>query len=144
MIAVDTNLLVYAHRRDSTFHVPAASSVAALAQSAAPWAIPWPCVHEFYSVVTNVRAYKPASTPQQASAQIDAWLTSPTLVLLHETPRHWATLRKLLTEARASGALVHDARVAAICIDHDVAEVWSADRDFNRFPRLPVRNPLVA
>jgi len=144
VIAVDTNLLVYAHRRDSAFHGPATRSVTALAQSAAPWAIPWPCIHEFYSVVTNVRAYKPASTPQQASTQIDAWFASPSLVLLHETPQHWATLRRLLVEARATGALVHDARVAAICIDHDVAELWSADRDFNRFPRLAVRNPLVA
>lgn len=144
MIAVDTNLLVYAHRRDSAFHVAAARSLAALAQAPAPWAIPWPCVHEFYSAVTNVRVYKPASTPVQASAQLDAWFASPSLVLLHETEQHWATLHRLLIDARATGGLVHDARVAAICLDHDVAELWSADRDFNRFPRLSVRNPLVS
>ena len=144
MIAVDTNVLVYAHRRDSAFHVPASRSIAALAQAAAPWAIPWPCVHEFYSAVTNLRAYKPASTPEQASTQLDAWFASPSLVLLHETAQHWATLHRLLIEARATGGLVHDARVAAICLDHEVTELWSADRDFNRFPRLPVRNPLVS
>ena len=144
MIAVDTNLLVYAHRRDSAFHVAAARSLAALAQAPAPWAIPWPCVHEFYCAVTNVRVYKRASTPVQASAQLDAWFASPSLVLLHETEQHWATLHRLLIDARATGGLVHDARVAAICLDHDVAELWSADRDFNRFPRLSVRNPLVS
>jgi len=144
VIAVDTNLLVYAHRRDSAFHAVAVRSLAALAQAPAPWAIPWPCVHEFYSVVTNARAYKPASTPAQATAQLDAWFASPSLVLLHESSQHWVTLRRLLVASRAAGALVHDARVAAICIDHDVAELWSADRDFNRFPRLSVRNPLVA
>jgi uncharacterized protein len=144
MIAVDTNLLVYAHRRDSAFHVPAVRSVAALAQADTAWAIPWPCLHEFYSIVTNLRVFGPPSTPHQASAQLDAWLASPSLVLLHEAAQHWATLRRLLVDARASGSIVHDARVAAICIDHDVTELWSADRDFNRFPRLPVRNPLVA
>jgi predicted nucleic acid-binding protein len=50
----------------------------------------------------------------------------------------------MISDARASGSIVHDARVAAICIDHDVTELWSVDRDFRRFPRLPVRNPLVA
>jgi predicted nucleic acid-binding protein len=45
MIAVDTNLLVYAHREDSEWHVPALSVVEGLAAGAAPWAVPWPCLH---------------------------------------------------------------------------------------------------
>ena len=96
------------------------------------------------AVDTSVRVYKPASTPAQTPAQLDAWFASPSLVLLNETERHWTTLHRLLIDARATGGLVHDARVAAICLDHDVAELWSADRDFNRFPRLSVRNPLVS
>jgi predicted nucleic acid-binding protein len=39
---------------------------------------------------------------------------------------------------------VHDARIAALCLQHGVRELWSADRDFNRFPALRTRNPLVA
>ncbi|MGZ8260493.1 MAG: type II toxin-antitoxin system VapC family toxin [Caldimonas sp.] len=144
MIALDTNLLVYAHRRDASFHDEAERLVRALAQGHPAWAIPWPCVHEFYSVVTSVRAFRPASSPAQAVAQIDAWLASPSLVSIHESARHWTTLRSLLGDAQVSGGLVHDARIAAICLDHGVAELWSADRDFSRFPRLKVRNPLVA
>ena len=61
MIAVDTNILVHAHREDSPFHAaPAGSSLAELA-SRAPWAIPWPCVHEFLAV-TPTRIY-PTPTP---------------------------------------------------------------------------------
>lgn len=143
MIAVDTNVLVYAHRKDAPFHIEAFKHLADLAQSGAPWAIPWPCVHEFYGVVTNPRAYKPPSTVEQACSQLEAWFASPSLVLLQEGATHWMVLQKLLISARATGSLVHDARVAAICLEHGVGEFWSADRDFNRFPSLTVRNPLV-
>ena len=143
MIAVDTNMLVYAHRRESTFHVQARQAMVTLASSGSAWAIPWPCLHEFYGVVTNVRAFKPASTGIEASAQLSDWLASPSLVLLHESAKHWATLHALLVGGRVVGGQVHDARIAAICLEHGVREFWSADRDFNRFPELKVRNPLV-
>ena len=67
MIALDTNMLVYAHRRESSFHESAKQRIAELAASGAAWAIPWPCLHEFYAVVTNLRAFRPASTIEQAS-----------------------------------------------------------------------------
>ncbi|HKW85374.1 MAG TPA: TA system VapC family ribonuclease toxin [Burkholderiaceae bacterium] len=143
MIGVDTNLLVYAHRRESTFHDKALEALGTLAASVSAWAIPWPCIHEFYGVVTNARAFKPASTISEASAQVAAWLESPSLVLLHEGANHWAALHRLLVAGRVVGGQVHDARIAAICIEHGVREFWSADRDFNRFPSLTVRNPLV-
>jgi toxin-antitoxin system PIN domain toxin len=143
VIAVDTNLLVYAHRRESTFHDKALEALGMLAASGSAWAIPWPCVHEFYGVVTNVRAFKPASTISEASAQVATWLDSPSLVLLHEGANHWEALHRLLVAGRVVGGQVHDARIAAICIEHGVREFWSADRDFNRFPTLTVRNPLV-
>ena len=84
MIALDTNLLVYAHRRDSAFHAAAKKLLAELAVSKAAWAIPWPCLHEFYGVVTRPRVFAPPSTPDEAMNQIDLWLESPTLQLLSE------------------------------------------------------------
>ncbi|MEP7100915.1 MAG: TA system VapC family ribonuclease toxin [Burkholderiales bacterium] len=144
MIAVDTNLLVYAHRRESTFHDRAKSRVAELASSGAAWAIPWPCLHEFYGVVTNARAFNPASTIAQASAQLSTWFASPSLVLLHEGSNHWAALSALLVAGKVVGGQVHDARIAAICVENGVREFWTADRDFNRFPQFTVRNPLIA
>ncbi len=143
MIAVDTNLLVYAHRRESTFHARARTLIEDLASSSSAWAIPWPCLHEFYGVTTNPRAFKPASTAAEAIGEISAWLAAPSLVLLHETEAHWATLQQLIHAARVVAGQVHDARIAAICIEHGVRELWSADRDFARFKSLTVRNPLV-
>jgi uncharacterized protein len=143
VIAVDTNVLVYAHRRDSQFHQQAAAAVRQLAESPAQWAVPWPCLHEFYSVVTHVRIYDPPSSPAAAADQIAAWLESPSVVLLSEGEAYWSALSPLLSAAKASGPLVHDARIAALCLSHGIRELWTADRDFNRFPRLKVTNPLV-
>jgi uncharacterized protein len=143
VIAVDTNVLVYAHRRDSEFHDRAAEAVRQLAESPAPWAVPWPCLHEFYSVVTHPRIYDPPSDRAVAADQIAAWLESPSVVPLSEGAAYWPALSSLLSSAKVTGPLVHDARIAALCLSHGVRELWSADRDFSRFPRLKVTNPLV-
>ena len=143
MIALDTNILVGAHRRDSEFHSPASEALALLAAGPEPWAIPWPCVHEFFSVVTRPGVFKPSSTLEEAVAQIDVWLGSPSVHLLTEGRDHWSTLRELTISSRTIGPRVHDARIAAICLEHGVRELWTADRDFSRFPQLRTRNPLV-
>jgi len=143
VIAVDTNILVYAHREDSDFHDRAATNVRELAEGAPTWAIPWPCIHEFVAVVTHPRIYAPPTSMADALEQVAAWLESPSLMLLGETADHWATLRALLSKSRLAGPAVHDARVAAICLQHGVRTLWTADRDFSRFPRLPTFNPLV-
>lgn len=143
MIAVDTNILVHAHRRDSEDHRAAASVVRALAESPQPWAIPWPCIHEFLSIVTRPRYFKKPSTMAQAERQVQAWMRSPSLRLLAETAVHWPTLLKVLGESEARGANVHDAKIAAICLDHGVTEILSADGRFAAPSGLRVRDPLA-
>jgi len=143
VIAVDTNLLVYAHRRDSEWHALAAKAVAGLAESTAPWAIPWPCIHEFLAVVTHPRIYKPPTPLPKALEQVVVWMESPSLHLVGELAGHWAELRHILTAGKVVGGAVHDARIAAICREHGVKELWSADRDFGRMARVTVRNPLT-
>lgn len=142
MIATDTNILIYAHRVDSEWHEPAKACVSALAEGRVAWGLPWPCVHEFLATVTRPRIYRPPSTLDQALDQVDAWLESPVADLLTETRTHWESLKHLLRQGQVRGPMVHDARVAAVCLAHGVTEFWTADRDFGRFPDLPTRNPL--
>lgn len=144
MIAVDTNILVYAHRRDAEFHAAAAERIKALAESKSAWAIPWPCLHEFFAISTHPKIYDPPSTLTQAIAQIDAWLASPSLSVLDEPTGYWDRLKTMLKAGKVIGSMVHDARIAALCVAHGVRELWSADRDFGRFGSpISVRNPLV-
>src|SRR5688572_17426359 len=114
MIAVDTNILVYAHRRDAPFHKIAAERLKALAEEVAPWAIPWPCLHEFLAIVTHPRIYLPPTPLAAALDQVDAWLESPSLALLAESEQHWSQLRAFATAGRVTGGRIHDARVAAL------------------------------
>jgi toxin-antitoxin system PIN domain toxin len=143
VIAVDTNILVYAHREDSHWHDVAYAKVARLAEDRAPWAIPWPCLHEFLAIVTHPRIYSPPTPLPAAIDQVEAWLESPSLAMLAEPDAYWPQLRAAVEAGRIAGPLVQDARVAVLCAVHGVKQLWTADRDFSRFPGLTVFNPLV-
>jgi len=142
VIAVDTNILVHAFDRGSPEHERAAAAVGELVLDRS-WALPWPVPYEFLAVVTRVGADRRAAPLEVAIAALDGWLAAPGVHLLGEGPDHWRRVRSLLTAAQAHGTLVYDARIAALCLAHGVAELWTADRDFGRFPRLRVRNPLI-
>ena len=144
MIAVDTNILVYSHRRESRHHGSALSLVRDLAGRQDRWMIPWPCIYEFFSVVTNRRIWKDeVSSAEQAWRQIEAWSGSPSCMLLNEPEDFLTTLEPLVSRPRVRGPIVHDARIAAICIAHGVEELLTADRDFSLFPELRTRNPFA-
>src|SRR3990172_8032672 len=144
MIAVDTNILVYAHREDSEWHQIAYLRLAELAEGRTAWAIPWPCLHEFLAIVTHAKIFDPPTPLERAIDQVDAWIESPSVVLLAESQVHWERLRGLLRAGKVTGPRVHDARVAALCLQHGVKQLWSADRDFGRFSDVTVANPLIA
>lgn len=143
MIAVDTNILVYAHRRDSEFHLAAAGAVRRLAEGREHWAIPWPCVHEFLGIVTHTRIFHIPTPIDVAVQQIDIWRESPWLQLIGEAGDYWPHLCETLTKGKIAGPKVHDARVAAICRTHGIRELWSADRDFSRIPGVRIVNPIL-
>lgn len=143
MIAVDTNLLVYAHREDSEFHEEALRTLVALAEGTRRWAIPWPCLHEFVAITTHPSIYVPPTPLETSFDALAAWLESPSCCLLGEGPGYLETLRRLAVDGRVAGPMIHDARVAAVCLHNGVTELWTADRDFSRFAGLRTANPLV-
>jgi uncharacterized protein len=145
LIAVDTNILVYAHRSELAEHAPAREAVGRLAEGRVRWAIPWPCVYEFLAVVTHPRIFKPPTPVVRALEQARAWMESPTLVMIGEDEEtYFDGFAELLASGGVTGPRIHDARIAALCVHHGVTELWTADRDFSRFAGLRVRNPVVA
>ena len=143
MIAVDTNILVYGHRLESRNHTAAAALLRGLAEGDAPWAIPWPCCYEFLSVVTNRRIWRDnATSTERAWMQLSAWIASPSVRLIGETADFAGVLERFVTRPRVLGAVVHDARIAAICVAHGADALLTRDRDFALFPELRTRDPF--
>ena len=143
MIAVDTNLLVYAHRRESRVGDAAHALMVGLAEGDRLWAIPWPCCYEFLSVVTNRRIWKDeATTAERAWRQFEAWTASPSGRMIGETEGFGDTLERFVRRPHVVGGVVHDARIAALCVAHGVETLLTRDRDFSLFPELRTRNPF--
>jgi uncharacterized protein len=143
VIAVDTNILVYAHREDAPWHSVADERLVELAGSGAPWAIPWPCLHEFLAVATHPKIYRPPSPLKNAIEAVERWLECPSLRIIGETAGYWQELKRNLESGRITGPATHDARIFTICRLHGVREFWSADRGFTRFAGVRVINPLI-
>ncbi len=142
MIAIDTNLLVYAHRTDSPHHHRAAEILRNLAAQPTPFSVPWPCVSEFLAIATHPRIYRPPSPLPEALRAVSAIAKLKNVRFICETSNHLELLAGLVG-AGIIGPKLHDARIAAICLGNGVTELLTADRDFSYFPELKTRNPLV-
>ena len=142
MIALDTNVLVYARRGEVPEHDQASRVLRQFAEGTEPWALPWPCVYEFLRVVTHPCVSDPPTKPEVALEDLASLLRSPSVVLLGQGPDHFRYLFDATVAGRAFGNLVHDAHIAALCMEHGVDELWTRDRDFRRFEGLRTRDPF--
>ena len=133
MIAVDTNVLIYAHRRETQRHARALKELSALAEGNAPWGLPVFCIAEFIRVVTHLRVFTPPSDLRTALDFVDRVLESPTVRLLLPGQTYPSVFRSICETAEVRGNLAFDAQIVASCIEHGVRELLTADRDFARF-----------
>ncbi len=143
MIAVDTNILVYAHREDSPWHANALARVTELANSGDSWAITWASVHEFLAIVTHPKIYNPPTPLEMALETIEAWGKSPSLRFIGEGAGYFETLSRQASTGKVRGPKIHDARIASVCLHHGVKKLLTADRDFSSFGDLSYENPLI-
>jgi len=142
MRAVDTNVLVYAHRKETVHHGAARDLLESLAVGQDPWAIPWPCMYEFLRVVTHPGVFHPPTPVPLAWDAVRSLLRSPSAIVLHETERHEEVLSLIIEDARPSGNLVHDAHIAALAMEHGVNEILTTDDDFKKFGAVRSVNPF--
>lgn len=143
MIAIDSNILVYAHRQDSPFYQKADEAVARLAEEKRAWSVPWPCLYEFLAVVTHPKIYNPPTPLEDALQQVENWLESPHLEVIGESGDYWPVIKRILQKGKITGPRIHDAKIVAICLQNGVKTLWSADRDFTRAGGLEIMNPLL-
>lgn len=138
MIAVDTNVLVYAHRARLDRHQQALAWLRHLAEGVVPWGIPVFCLAEFVRVVSHPRVLDPPSTLEAALAALEGLLESPSLRVLSPGPNFPALFIDATRAADARGNLAYDAQIAAVCREHGATQLLTHDRDFARFPWLQI------
>jgi uncharacterized protein len=137
-LAVDTNVLVYAHRPELPQHALARERLRALAEGVRPIVFPWPCLYEFLRVVTHRRLFRVPSTKEEALTAVEDLLAFPTVRTIGETERHASVLRLVADTAGLTGNLMHDAHIAALLIEHGIPAILTEDRDFYDFPGVTV------
>lgn len=141
MKLIDTNLLVYAYVPALEQHAAARRWFERAISQDEAVGLAWISVLGFLRVVTHPRIFRVPLRLDRAVAVVDEWLEQQAVELVLPTPRHWSTLRDLLTSGQAGGALTTDAHVAALSIEHG-ATVYTTDRDFTRFAGVRAINPL--
>ena len=138
MIAVDTNILIYAHRGETELHDAAALRLTALAEGVERWALPVFCVAEFMRVVTHRRVFNPPSTVEQAATFIESITAAPGCEVVEPGPEFVQRLLAIAREADSHGNLMFDAQIAAVCREHGIDGILTNDSDFARFDALNV------
>jgi hypothetical protein len=142
VIALDTNILVFAHREGTKYHRPAYELVRRLSTGRTPYALFWPSLYEFLRVVTHHRIFDPPSPIEEALGALLSFTEPQVVRILAETPAHIEILREVLTTTPVTGNLIHDAHLVALAIEHGVHEILTLDADFRRFPQVSSRNPF--
>ncbi|MFL6246110.1 MAG: TA system VapC family ribonuclease toxin [Thermoanaerobaculia bacterium] len=142
MIIPDVNLLVYAHNAGAPQHAAARQWIENTFSGVEPVRIPWTVAHSFLRLTTDKRFVLAPFDATEVAAILDAWFASPAVEIIEPGIRYWPILRSLLVDGNIQGALISDAHLAALAIEHD-ATLCTADRDFRRFSGLRVINPLA-
>lgn len=141
MILPDVNVLVYAHRQDSTRHSDYRDWLNQILRSDAAFGISDLVLSGFLRVVTHPRIFGDPTPLQIAMEFVASVRDHPNAVTLAPGERHWDIFQRLCREANAKGNLVADAYLAALAIETG-AEWITTDRDYARFSGLRWRHPL--
>lgn len=144
MFVVDTNVLVYAADKDSSFHDPCRRLVEAWRRQVSAWYITWAICYEFLRVTTHPRVLRDPWTGPQAWAFLEAILASPGVAILIPSERHPHIVSEVIAELpHLTGNLMHDLHTAVLMLEHGVGRIYTRDTDFHRFPFLEVVDPAI-
>jgi len=141
MILVDANILLCAYHVRAPQHEASRAWLESVLSGSRFVRFARVSVWAFLRISTNPRAFELPLAPAEAVAAVSSWLEQPVAGILEPGERHMEVLNRLIADGQASGTLIMDAALAAIAIEHG-ATLYTADRDFARFPGLDWINPF--
>lgn len=144
MIALDTNLLVYAHRSGVPEHRAAKGAIQRAAASPDGAGIAAPCLAEFWAVVTHPTAAGRPSTPAEAADFLQSLIATGRLAVWLPGPGFERRLAETARTLSVSGPRIFDLQIALIASEHGAKEVWTHDAGFLTVAGLRRLDPLRA
>ena len=141
MIVLDANLLLYAYNSRAPNHAQARHWVEDVFSGTEAVGLPWQTVSAFLKIITNRQLIGERLSMEEAAAVVEEWAAMPVVHLLAPGVRHWAFFRRMLVEGKVSGPMTTDAQLAALTMENG-GVLYTADRDFARFPGLKWVDPL--
>lgn len=142
MILIDANLLLYAYHPRADHHQRSKAWLEEVLSGRSAVRFAWMTLLAFLRISTSPRIFEQPLGMDEAGAIVTSWLAQPAVDILEPGERYWSILQDLLRDAQVSGALVSDAALAALAIEHG-STLCTTDRDFARFERLRTSNPLA-
>ncbi len=143
IIVPDINILLYAHDTQSSLYVSAQSWLTGVLSSDDPVGLTWHTIYGFLRIATDPRLPGDRFPMDEALSTVNEWLELPHVQILMSKQAHWTSLRKTIVDGQIRGALVSDAVLAALTMEHG-GVLYTTDRDFARFPGLRWTNPLLS
>ncbi|MCL6544834.1 MAG: PIN domain-containing protein [Bryobacteraceae bacterium] len=143
MIALDTNVLVYAHRSLVAEHAGARRAILEASRNPDGWGIPSPCLVEFWSVVTHPQCTGKPSSPQEAAAFVNS-LRAAGAELWQPGAGFPARLLRIVRDLDLRGPRIFDLQIALTALDNGAVEIWTYDRNFAALPGIRVRHLSAA
>ncbi len=144
MLAIDTNILVYAHFDRYPQHEKARAFVEEQLLAGNDWCLGWQIYYEYLRIVTHPRVHEKPLTLAKAMADLEPYLSSPSCQVLTHSPQHHQVLAALSQRfGTVSGNHIHDFHYAALLFEHGVKRIATADADFRRFDFLEVMDPTA-
>ena len=143
MIGIDTNLLVYAHRRSLAEHRAAQRAIERASNDARGWGISIQTVAEFWSVVTHPSAVGGPSSPERARAFLASLREEGGMQIWSPGVGFDDRLVQLASDLAVLGPRIFDLQIALTAFDHGAAELWTHDVGFVKLPGLRLLYPLI-
>ena len=141
MILIDANILLHAYDSESPHHEASRQWLETEFSSGRPIGFCLVTLLAFVRIASDLRIYTRPLTPAGACLLVDEWLSQPNVRLLQPGPRSWTLLGETCEKGQAKGAMVMDAHLAALALEHG-ASIATTDRDFMRFPEVELVNPI--
>ncbi|MCD9188151.1 MAG: type II toxin-antitoxin system VapC family toxin [Pyrinomonadaceae bacterium] len=143
MITPDANIVLYAYNEDAPDHAKAKQWLEEQFSQTPVFGLSWQVITAFLRISTNPRAFPQPFGLREAIEIVDEWLALPNVEILTPTANHWTIFQKLIIEGQTKAALMMDAHLAALAIEHN-ATLSTTDRDFSKFSGLKTINPLIS